>query len=117
MFELSPLTYGALLAILALAIYRNLIFPIFLSQLAKVPAANFWASFTGAWIWWKRFRECDSQAVHQAHMAKGDFVRLSPYEISVNCVEGGVKVIYKFDKHLWYSVFENFGYAIMTVAS
>lgn len=46
----------------------------------------------------------NNRTVQAAHEQYGPIVRLGPSEISVNCVDGGIKSVYTggFEKHEWY---------------
>lgn len=92
---------GIVLSCLA---YQYIIYPAFLSPLAKIPNAHFTAPISPAWIIWKRYREQNNRTIHAAHTKLGPIVRLGPSEISINCVEGGIKTVYSggFEKHDWY---------------
>lgn len=102
----------ALCLLLCLAVYRFLVFPVFFSPLSKVPNAHWSASISPLWILYHRLVQNDTPTVHQAHGRLGPVIRLAPNELSVNCVEGGIRTIYGggFDKGDWYSnVFSNYG--------
>lgn len=45
----------------------------------------------------------NNRTVHAAHQKHGPIVRLGPNELSVNCVDGGIRTIYAggFEKHDW----------------
>lgn len=61
-----------------------------------------------------RYRSREIRSIHDAHQRLGPVVRLAPKEVSVNCVEGGIKTIYTggFEKHEWYqNLFFNYGYS------
>ncbi|KAK2791351.1 hypothetical protein FQN53_004532 [Emmonsiellopsis sp. PD_33] len=53
---------------------------------------------------WNRFRMRGNRTVHEAHEKHGPIVRLGPSEISINCVDGGIRTVYAggFEKHDWY---------------
>ena len=102
----------ALLILLTLLIYRFLIHPIFLSPLSRAPNAHWTSSIFPAWILYHRLLQRDTPAVHSAHQEHGPVVRLAPNELSLNCVEGGIRTIYAggYEKGDWYSnVFSNYG--------
>lgn len=46
----------------------------------------------------------NNRTIQAAHEKLGPLVRVAPSEISVNCVEGGIKSVYTggFEKHEWY---------------
>ncbi|GFG24483.1 hypothetical protein IFM61606_04394 [Aspergillus udagawae] len=57
-------------------------------------------------------RSQNNRTIQAAHERLGPIVRLGPSEISINCVEGGIKTVYTggFEKHEWYPrVFGSFG--------
>lgn len=100
--------HGALVAVLvgttvAGAVWRYIIYPLWLSPLASVPAASPIARFSTLWIEWQRLRGTDFQAISAAFAAKGPYVLVSPRELAlndidaVNCVWGTGST--DFDKH------------------
>jgi hypothetical protein len=102
----------ALILLVSLAIYRFIVFPAFFSPLAKVPAAHWSAPFSSWWILKHRLDQNDTPTVHRAHGKLGPIIRLAPNELSVNCVEGGIRTIYSggYDKGDWYAnAFSNYG--------
>lgn len=52
-----------------------------------------------------RCRWKENQVIHAAHQKHGPIVRLGPNEVSVNCVDGGIRTVYGggFDKAEYYS--------------
>jgi cytochrome P450 len=107
---LIPTIAGCLL--LSLVVYRFVIIPVFLSALSKVPNAHWSAPLSPLWILYHRLVQNDTPTVHAAHGTLGPIIRLGPNELSVNCVEGGIRTIYGggYDKGDWYSnVFSNYG--------
>jgi unspecific monooxygenase len=108
----SYVTGAGIALMLSALIYRFLLYPVFISPLSRIPSAHFISPISPAWIIWKRFRETNNRTIHEAHKRLGPIVRLGPSEISVNCVEGGIKTVYGggFEKHDWYPrVFGSFG--------
>lgn len=102
----------ALALLVVLAIYRFIVFPAFFSPLAKVPAAHWSAPFSSWWILKHRLDQNDTPTVHQAHGKLGPIIRLAPNELSINCVEGGIRTIYSggYEKGDWYAnTFSNYG--------
>ena len=92
--------------------YQYIIYPVFISPLSRIPNAHFTSSFSPCWILWKRYSGGENNAIHSAHQRLGDIVRLGPYDISVSCVDGGIRTIYAggFEKHAWYpNMFHNYG--------
>lgn len=92
-------------------IYRYLIYPSFLSPLSKIPIAHFTSSWSPLWILWIRYTDEEVQTIHKAHLKYGPIVRLGPEEVSVNCVDGGLRTIYAggFEKPYFYDQFRNYG--------
>ncbi|KAM0820051.1 putative Cytochrome P450 [Seiridium cardinale] len=100
----------ATLLLAAATLYRYILYPVILSPLAKIPNAHWSSSVSPSWILWIRFQSRENKALYEAHQEHGPIVRLGPNEVSINDVES-VKTVYQggFDKHEWYSVFNNFG--------
>jgi len=98
------LTSLVALAIAAIVIYKTIVYPSFISPLAKIPHAHWSVSISPFWMLWKRFRMQNNRTIQAAHERLGPIVRLGPSEISINCVEGGIKSVYTggFEKHEWY---------------
>ncbi|KAJ6102045.1 hypothetical protein N7486_004472 [Penicillium sp. IBT 16267x] len=96
----------SLLAVLvaAVVLYKGIIYPAFVSPLAKIPNAHWSVPISPVWMLWKRFRMRNNRTIQAAHERLGPIVRLGPSEISVNCVDGGIKAVYTggYEKHEWY---------------
>ncbi|KAK1035175.1 hypothetical protein LTR33_016500, partial [Friedmanniomyces endolithicus] len=102
----------AALLLLSLALYRFIIFPAFISPLAKIPSAHWSAPFSRLWILFYRSREEETPTIHAAHQRLGPIVRVAPNDISVNSVEGGIRNVYAggYEKGDWYqNIFKNYG--------
>lgn len=72
------------------------------SSLSKIPCAHPLARYTSLWSTWISYRAKNLRTVEAAHAKLGPVVRLGPKELSVNCVENGIKTIYgtmAFEKH------------------
>ncbi|KAJ5543419.1 hypothetical protein N7535_005846 [Penicillium sp. DV-2018c] len=92
--------------------YQFIIHPAFISPLCKIPNAHWSVPFSPAWMLWRRFTSRNNRTIQAAHEKLGPIVRLGPSEISINCVDGGIKSVYTggFEKHDWYPrVFASFG--------
>ncbi|KAH0364489.1 cytochrome P450, partial [Aureobasidium melanogenum] len=103
---LIPVVLGAaILYAFFVVLYRFIIAPVFISPLSKIPAAHPTSSLSPAWILWTRWRGRENATVLAAHERLGPLVRLGPNEISVNCVNGGIRTVYTggFEKGGWYS--------------
>lgn len=90
--------------------YRYIFYPAFISPLSKLPNAHFTCSISGLWILWRRYQERELNTIFKSHQKHGPIVRLGPNEVSVNCVDGGIRTIYTggFEKSDWYSIFVNY---------
>jgi cytochrome P450 len=102
----------ALCLLLGVVLYRFVVFPLFLSPLATVPNAHWSVPFSPLWILYHRLKQNDTPTVHRMHGQLGPIIRLAPNELSVNCVEGGIRTIYGggYDKGDWYAnTFSNYG--------
>jgi len=92
-------------------LWVKIIIPTFLSPLSKIPSAHFTCAFSPLWMLWKRYSEQENRTIHAAHAKHGNVVRLGPNEVSVDCVEGGIRTIYAggFEKWNWYpNLFDNY---------
>ncbi|KAK8195288.1 cytochrome P450 [Phyllosticta capitalensis] len=81
------------------------------TSLDAIPAAHPLAPYTPLWITYIRWRGREIATIHAAHARLGPVVRLAPMEVSVNCVEGGLKEVYaggRYGKSEWYSFFSNY---------
>ncbi|KAF2690225.1 cytochrome P450 [Lentithecium fluviatile CBS 122367] len=112
--QLTPATLAILIPVglllqLFIAYLRN--------PLRKIPAAHPLAPFTSLWIYYVRWRSIENATLKAAHDRLGPVVCLGPNEISVNCVNGGIRDVYAggFEKgetngqFNWYGFFANFG--------
>ncbi|KAK2756218.1 hypothetical protein FQN54_005626 [Arachnomyces sp. PD_36] len=99
-----PLSLAAGAAFLLYCVYNFIIYPVFLSPLAKIPNAHPTSPISPLWMLWNRYRAKNNRTIHAAHKKHGPIVRLGPSEISVNCVDNGIRTIYigGFEKHDWY---------------
>lgn len=97
--------------LLAVLIYRDFIYPGFISPFSKVPRAHFSVPFTSLWIRWKRRKGTNATHVLlEAHKKHGPLVRLSPDELSVTSLDG-LRRVYTggFEKAQMYEEFINYG--------
>lgn len=104
-------TASLAIVVFILLTYRYLVYPVFISPLAKIPPAHWSSSISPIWILYTRRRGNPNATTHAAHQKLGPIVRLGPNEISVNCVDGGIRTIYGggYEKGSWYAVFRNYG--------
>ena len=91
-----------------------IIYPSYISPLAKIPNAHPLSPLTQLWIDWKRYSGREIQTIHEAFQKKGPFVRLGPNEVAVNTISNGVTTAHghgweNFDKTQWYDFFINHG--------
>lgn len=104
-------------AVVSLLFYRYLLYPVFISPLSKIPNAHVTASFCPVWILWVRYSRIENRTLLSSHERLGQVIRLGPDEVSVNCIEGGLRTIYVggFEKPDWYANrFGTYGYFSFT---
>ena len=100
------------LVVAAVAFHKFILYPSLLSPLSKIPNAHPTAPIAPLWILWIRWQNRANRTIYAAHKRLGPVVRLGPSEVSVNCVDDGLRTIYAggFEKPDWYSnAFKNFG--------
>ncbi|KAG6368591.1 hypothetical protein INS49_002804 [Diaporthe citri] len=107
----SPIFAVTLFLLSVLATYCYLLHPIFISPLRNIPPAHWSAPISRFWILYTRRRRNENTTIHALHQRLGPLVRLGPSEISVNCVDGGIRTIYGggYEKGDWYAVYKNYG--------
>lgn len=74
-------------------VYRYVVHPLVVSPLSRVPNAHPTAPFSSAWILWSRYVGKENVTVYNAHKRLGPMIRLGPNEISLNCVDGGIRTV------------------------
>jgi hypothetical protein len=84
---------GAIAYAICSFLYRYIVFPALISPLSKIPAAHPTSPLSPAWILWKRWSGKENATVLAAHERFGPVIRLGPKEISVNCVDGGIRTV------------------------
>ncbi|KAI1823496.1 cytochrome P450 [Xylaria intraflava] len=111
---ITDLYHPTLIVLILWALCRYVLYPVIFSPLARIPTPHWSCSISNAWILYARLRGRENRTLHAAHRKCGHIVRVGPNEVSVNSIEL-VKVVYQggFDKHSWYSVFNNFGVPCM----
>jgi hypothetical protein len=94
----------AFTTLLLFTLYKYLIHPTFLSPLSRIPAAHWSARYTPLWILYHRYHSLNNATTLTAHQKCGPIILLAPNEISVNCVDGGIRTVYAggFEKWDWY---------------
>lgn len=106
------------IAVLLIAPFiAQLVYRYWLNPLRKIPAAHPLAHFTSLWINYVRWRSVENATLKHAHESLGPIVCLGPNEVSVNCVQGGIRDVYAggFEKSNatesfnWYAFFTNYG--------
>lgn len=105
-----PLAAG--IALIFITVYKLIVFPAFISPLARIPNIHWTAPLSPLWILFHRQQQNDTTTIHAAHARHGPVIRLAPNEISINSVDGGIRTVYAggFEKGDWYSnVFSNYG--------
>ena len=111
----EPILFPMLLLLSSLFFfYRLLVYPLFLSPLAKIPNAHPLSPITQLWMHWRRYSGREVETTYVAFQQKGPVVRLGPNELAVNTIHGGVRTAHghgweNFDKSQWYDYFVNHG--------
>lgn len=111
----GPFVLPSLLTVVfLLIIYKLLMFPIYLSPLAKIPNAHRLSPITQLWMHWRRYSGRELHTTYEAFQQKGPVVRLGPNEVAVNVIQGGVRTAHghgfeNLDKTYWYDFFINHG--------
>ncbi|KAF2657933.1 cytochrome P450 monooxygenase-like protein [Lophiostoma macrostomum CBS 122681] len=116
---LSPPLLSTIIPLLLLFLLLTITIKYLRNPLRKIPAAHPLAPLTPLWIHWIRWRSIENATLKSAHRRLGPVICLSPSEVSVNCVKGGVRDVYAggFEKGAgggeggfnWYGFFTNFG--------
>ena len=101
----------ALLAVVAITLYKYVIYPSVISPLARLPTAHPLCNFTSQWFEHQVSNQRELKTLYAAHQRCGPIVRLGPSEVSV-VSEEGLRKIYTagLDKDKWYKKhFYNYG--------
>ncbi|KAJ5745048.1 hypothetical protein N7533_009918 [Penicillium manginii] len=87
--------FALLLSWVISSIYRN-----HSSSLKDIPNAHFSAPYTRLWLLSLRWRNMEHRTRIHLHRRLGPVIRIGPRDVSVNCIDDGVRTIYssKFDK-------------------
>ncbi|KAM7208159.1 cytochrome P450 [Naviculisporaceae sp. PSN 640] len=103
--------FAATVVSLVLGIYQYILYPLFWSPLAKIPAARWHSRIVPLYSWYIKYTNVENREVHKLHTKLGPVFVLGPNELSVNSADG-LKTIYNgdFAKTEWYfDRFSNFG--------
>jgi unspecific monooxygenase len=95
----------ALAALTLLSLYKFIIHPLLFHPLRHIPPAHPSIPIFGdLWITYQRYRERNNAVTYAAHLKYGDVVRMGSNELSINCVDNGIRTIYTggWEKHAWY---------------
>lgn len=63
-------------------------------DLDQIPTAHFTVPFSRLWLIWIRWRSIEHRTRVGLHRRLGPVVRIAPREVSVDCVDDGIRVIY-----------------------
>jgi len=104
----------ALAAVCVLGLYKFIVYPIFFHPLRHIPSAH-WSIplFGDCWILYQRFKCRNNAVTYAAHLKHGEVVRMGRNELSLNCVDNGIRTVYSggWEKHVWYpQLFASYGY-------
>jgi hypothetical protein len=115
MLALSPTVLAGLAIVFVVG---HVLVTYFRNPLRRIPAAHPLAPFTSLWIHSVRWRAIENATLKDAHDRLGPIVCLGPNDVSVNCVQGGIRDIYaggfekgscRDDGYNWYAFFVNYG--------
>ncbi|KAK2796753.1 hypothetical protein FQN50_009434 [Emmonsiellopsis sp. PD_5] len=93
-------------------VHKFIIYPAFLSPLAKIPAGHWSAHFSPFWLHYLRWTKQEIRTTRALHLKYGPAIRLAPNFLSLNCFEGGLKQVYLggFPKtEFYWNGFANYG--------
>jgi cytochrome P450 len=99
-----------LVLVVAFLCYRYMLYPAFLSPLAKIPTAHPIASVLPVWLWWTGRNNRQAGSLLAAHQRKGPVVRVEPNHVHVASLDG-VRVVFNvgcFPRSNWYLAFRNY---------
>ena len=84
---------------------------VFRSPLSAIPNAHFTVPFSRIWLLWIRATGKEFKTCLAAHRRLGPVIRTGPNEISIDCIDDGVRTVYggNWDKASMYSVFSYLG--------
>ncbi|RAK92430.1 benzoate 4-monooxygenase cytochrome P450 [Aspergillus costaricaensis CBS 115574] len=86
------------------------------SSLKDIPNAHFSAPYSRLWLLSLRWRNLENRTRIQLHRRLGPVIRIGPRDVSVNCIDDGVRTIYssKFDKDesFYHELFDQVGYMV-----
>lgn len=97
----------------SLILYRLILYPLLASPLAKIPSVHPLAALTPLWIDWRRLNGREVDTIWAAFKKSGDYIRIGPSEIAVNCMSS-IAAVHghgprNLDKTTWYDFFVNYG--------
>ena len=106
----STLSLVAWAVILSLFAFHFIVYPRFISPLARIPNAHWSAPFSRIWALYTRFYHVENRTLLAAHRRLGPVIRVAPNELSIDGFDC-VRTVYQggFEKTVWYSVFDNYG--------
>ncbi|PWY80091.1 benzoate 4-monooxygenase cytochrome P450 [Aspergillus eucalypticola CBS 122712] len=86
------------------------------SSLKDIPNAHFSAPYSRLWLLSLRWRNLENRTRIHLHRRLGPVIRIGPRDVSVNCIDDGVRTIYssKFDKDesFYHELFDQVGYMV-----
>ncbi|OAA68045.1 Cytochrome P450 [Niveomyces insectorum RCEF 264] len=111
---LSLLSFVVLTALLVVFLHYVVIYPVYLSPLARIPNAHWSSPLSALWILRARRNGHENAVLLAAHRKLGSVVRVGPNDVSIDDIDY-VKTVYGggFDKTDWYGVFNNYGVPCM----
>ncbi|PQE23422.1 cytochrome P450 monooxygenase protein [Rutstroemia sp. NJR-2017a BBW] len=91
------------------------------SGLKDIPNAHFSVPYSRLWLLSIRWRKLENRSRIHLHRRLGPVVRLGPRDVSVNCIDEGVRTIYsaKFDKDatFYHALFDQTGFMVTMIGN
>ena len=105
------------LAVVSYILFTWIVYPGFLSPLARLPNAHVLSPYTSTWIQWSRLQGREVDEAYKAFRAKGPVVRLAPNEVAVNVIDGGTRTVHGggFEKPDYYNNWTKYGCEIRAI--
>ncbi|EEP82158.1 predicted protein [Uncinocarpus reesii 1704] len=91
------------------------------SGLKDIPNAHFSVPYSRLWLLSLRWRKMENRSRIHLHRRLGPVVRIGPRDVSVNCIDNGVRTIYssKFDKDasFYHELFDKTGFMVTMIGN
>ncbi|KAJ8613452.1 hypothetical protein MRB53_036937 [Persea americana] len=91
---MAPLSSILLLVLPAFYWIVNTVRVAYFSSLARVPNAHPIVPLSRAWLWYCKWKGIENRQRRILHDRLGPVVRVGPRELSVNCIDNGIKTVF-----------------------